>query len=282
MLSLLCLGRGFGQIMLQENASSGLFIFLGLFCGSSWAAAMALLGNVAGTLSAWVAGFDKRHIMQGLYGFNGALVGLGVWALMELNGLSVGLAVAGAVASTFIARAFMLVRGLPGFTAPFILSVWLLLAIAPLFGGGLLQSSSPLPSAGGVDWLQACFLNFGQVMFQGNTLAAGCLFLLALLDNSGRVAVYALGGSLLSIVAAYLFQADFSAINAGLMGYNGVLCAIALAGKGIKPACWAVFSVLISVGLQMAGMRYGVVTLTAPFVLSAWIVLFLTRRFEKP
>ena len=59
----------------------------------------------------------------------------------------------------------------------------------------------------------------------------------------------------------------------GLMGYNGVLCAIALGDKTLKSLVWASCSVLLSVVLQIIGMDLGITTLTAPFVVSVWVIM---------
>jgi urea transporter len=65
---------------------------------------------------------------------------------------------------------------------------------------------------------------------------------------------------------------DDTVLNAGLMGYNGVLCAIALGDKTWKGGAWATVAVLLSVLLQIGGMKWGITTLTAPFVVAVWIV----------
>lgn len=64
------------------------------------------------------------------------------------------------------------------------------------------------------------------------------------------------------------------------MGYNGVLCAIALGDKTWKGATYATLSILLSVVLQFIGMRMGLTTLTAPFVLSVWTILILQKLFQ--
>ena len=51
------------------------------------------------------------------------------------------------------------------------------------------------------------------------------------------------------------------------MGYNGVLCSIALGNKNLKSLVWTSCSVLLSVVLQVIGMNLGITTLTAPFVI---------------
>ena len=44
---------------------------------------------------------------------------------------------------------------------------------------------------------------------------------------------------------------------------------------------WAVLSVLISILLQWIGMQWNIITLTAPFVLSVWVVTILRDFLEK-
>lgn len=62
-------------------------------------------------------------------------------------------------------------------------------------------------------------------------------------------------------------------------GYNGVLCAIALGGKSWMSCIWAVCSVLLSVVLQIVGMSWGIITLTAPFVLSVWLTMGIKKLY---
>lgn len=121
-------------------------------------------------------------------------------------------------------------------------------------------------------FLQAFCLNIGQVMFQGNTVLAGVLFLLGIMVNSRINGFYAALGAGLPIPFALLLGVDDTVLNAGLMGYNGVLCAIALGDKTWKGGAWATVAVLLSVLLQIGGMKWGITTLTAPFVVAVWIV----------
>lgn len=74
---------------------------------------------------------------------------------------------------------------------------------------------------------------------------------------------------------------DTESINAGLMGYNGVLCAIALGGTDWKSCIWAMGAVILSTILQIIGMKLGITTLTAPFVVSVWIVIMIQKMIRK-
>ena len=267
----LIVGRGLGQVMFQNNAVSGLLMLVGIACNSWLLALLALLGNFVGTVTAFFSGYSKEDIEDGLYGFNGTLVGIAVGVFMEPGVASLLLLVAGSMLSTWIARVCAYQKLLPGFTAPFILAVWLLQALCRGWFPSLL-SSSVMPEETAADWFRAFSLNIGQVMFQGGTVLSGLFFLAGILLNSRVHALYTVWGALLPLGMVWMVGSDYAAFNAGLLGYNAVLCAIALGDRSWAGAAWATLSVTLSVLLQVWGMSLGMTTLTAPFVVSVWIV----------
>lgn len=279
--ALLILGRGIGQVMFQNNALSGLLMLVGILLNSWQMALLAIAGNVVSTLAAYFSGYSREDIRNGLYGFNGTLVGIAIGVFMPITVASLLLLVAGSCLSTWIARLFGLQRLVSGFTAPFIISVWILLVTCNWMMPSLLLPSGDAVTAQALSFLQAFCLNIGQVMFQGNTVLAGVFFLLGILVNSRINGLYTILGALLPIPFALLLGVDYAALNAGLMGYNGVLCAIALGDKTWKGGVWAVMAVLLSVLLQIGGMEWGITTLTAPFVVAVWIVAGLQQLDRK-
>ena len=272
----LIVGRGLGQVMFQNNAVSGLLMLVGIACNSWLLALLALLGNFVGTVTAFFSGYSKEDIEDGLYGFNGTLVGIAVGVFMEPGVASLLLLVAGSMLSTWLARVFAYQKLLPGFTAPFILAVWLLQALCRGWFPSLL-SSSVMPEETAADWFRAFSLNIGQVMFQGGTVLSGLFFLAGILLNSRVHALYTVWGALLPLGMVWMVGSDYAAFNAGLLGYNAVLCAIALGDRSWAGAAWATLSVTLSVLLQVWGMSLGMTTLTAPFVVSVWIVSGMRR-----
>ena len=272
----LIVGRGLGQVMFQNNADSGLLMLVGIACNSWLLALLALLGNFVGTVTAFFSGYSKEDIEDGLYGFNGTLVGIAVGVFMEPGVASLLLLVAVSMLSTWIARVFAYQKLLPGFTAPFILAVWLLQALCRGWFPSLL-SSSVMPEETAADWFRAFSLNIGQVMFQGGTVLSGLFFLAGILLNSRVHALYTVWGALLPLGMVWMVGSDYAAFNAGLLGYNAVLCAIALGDRSWAGAAWATLSVTLSVLLQVWGMSLGMTTLTAPFVVSVWIVSGMRR-----
>lgn len=279
--TLFTLGRGIGQVMFQNNALSGIIMLLGIFLNSWQMGLLALAGNGIGTLTAYLSGYKQEDIRAGLYGFNGTLVGIAIGVFMQISLLSVLLMVIASAFSTWVTRLFGSQRWLPGFTAPFIITVWLLLGICSFFFPSLLLPTSSSVIECKPDLFRAFSLNIGQVMFQGNTVLAGVFFLLGILVNSRINGLYTILGALLPIPFALLLGVDYAALNAGLMGYNGVLCAIALGDKTWKGGVWAVMAVLLSVLLQIGGMEWGIITLTAPFVVAVWIVAGLQQLDRK-
>ena len=279
--ALLILGRGIGQVMFQNNALSGLLMLVGILLNSWQMALLAIAGNVVSTLAAYFSGYSREDIRNGLYGFNGTLVGIAIGVFMPITVASLLLLVAGSCLSTWIARLFGLQRLVSGFTAPFIISVWILLVACNWMMQSLLLPSGDAVTAQTLSFLQAFCLNIGQVMFQGNTVLAGVFFLLGILVNSRINGLYTILGALLPIPFALLLGVDYVALNAGLMGYNGVLCAIALGDRTWKGGVWAVMAVLLSVLLQIGGMEWGITTLTATFVVAVWIVAGLQQLDRK-
>ena len=229
--SLLILGRGIGQVMFQNNALSGLLMLIGIFLGSWQMGILAVCGNIVSTLTAYFSGYERNDIREGLYGFNGTLVGIAYGVFMILSVESLILLIITSAFSTWIAYLFSRQHLLYGFTAPFILAVWGMLGVCTWFIPDLLLVSDTITNTTqNIDYFQALCLGIGQVMFQGNTILAGLFFLVGILVNSFPNSLYTILGTLLPIPVAIILGIDTESINAGLMGYNGVLCAIALGG----------------------------------------------------
>lgn len=279
--SIQIVGRGVGQVMFQNNALSGALMLVGIACNSWLLAILAITGTIVATWTASLLKYDKAEIGDGLYGFNGTLVGIAVGVFMEINPLSLLLLVLGSVLSTWIAHWFRCQSKLSGFTSPFILVVWLLLIGCRYGCPSVLLPAAPGASVATMDVFSAFNLNIGQVMFQGDTLS-GMFFLFGILVNSRMNAIYTVLGATLPLFLVLFPHIDISAWNAGLLGYNGVLCAIALGDKTRKGAMQAVFSIVLSIVLQLVGMQMEIVTLTAPFVLSVWVTqaLFSIYNFR--
>lgn len=277
----LILGRGIGQVMFQNNAFSGLLMLVGIFLNSWQMGILAICGNIISTLTAYFSGYKHDDIKNGLYGFNGTLVGIAVGVFLQLSVGSLIMLIITSALSTWIAYFFNRQRLLPSFTTPFILVVWGMLGVCSwLFPNLLLVSDTVIDSTQNINYFQTFCLGIGQVMFQGDTVLSGLFFFIGILINSRKASLYTILGALLPIPLAILLEVDATNLNAGLMGYNGVLCAIALEGTGWKSGVWAGCSVLLSTVLQILGMSLGITTLTAPFVISVWGIIMTQKTIK--
>jgi urea transporter len=264
--------RGLGQIMLQENAATGLFFLIGIFYGSTTMGIAAILSVCSGTLTAKILAYDKSEIEKGLYGFSAALVGVALTLYFEpvfMIWLSI---ILGSVAATVLQH-FFITKKIAVFTLPFVLITWLILF---LFKNGYPMAPSALLDAPHTLSSDFAFVarGFGQVIFQGS-LFAGILFCIGVYINSPISALYGIAGAVLAAMLSSWFSAPSTAITMGLFSYNAVLCAIVFAGDKVKDGLWVFLSVVLSVFISLMMHQHQLTPLTFPFVTGSCITLLL-------
>lgn len=274
------LGRGIGQIMFQNNALSGAIMLFAIAWTSLPAALLTLLCTAVSTLIARVCGYDIQEIEDGLYGFNGALVGIATGVFLLVSWQTVVLACVAAALSTWIARFFRYQSLLKGYTMPFVLATWFVIQGSQFFLPKLQFYPTATDAIHAPVYTQAFFLSVGQVMFQA-TWVAGVLFLVAIVINNRLDAIYTVFAAFICLFAVVLHGEDYSTFNLGLFGYNAVLCAIALGDRRLSGLLAATAAIFLSVMLQMLGMRLAFTTLTAPFVIATWVVEVLLTYMKK-
>ena len=293
--------RSCGQVIFINNPLSGLLLLLAMALQSFWAAALTLLGIVAAHLVARAIGADRQARRNGIYGFNGALVGGAVAALAD-HGTAIPslawllLTVLGAGLTTLLVhglgRWLVRVVGLPPLTLHFCLVTWSLLLLAAALAHPelkLLQASPPESVSGPlVALLQAMPKGFGQVFFCSNLLS-GSLVLLAVVVASPMAGLVGVAGALVGGLTGLGLGAPAADVAQGLWSFDGVLTAIAVAG---------VFYPLnrLSLGAGLAGAALGSLlmvplgsllqavtgrplpVLTLPFIVSTALLLLLLKR----
>lgn len=67
--------RGLGQVIFLNSTTSGAVVFGGLLIGNPYLASMAALGTITATATAKTLNLDQAALRDGLWGYNGALVG---------------------------------------------------------------------------------------------------------------------------------------------------------------------------------------------------------------
>ena len=88
--------RGIGQVVFVNNPLSGLLILVALTIQSPWMALMSMLGLLSSTLTAIWLKLDRAAIRNGIFGYNGILVGaaLAIFGLPGNGGWHPGWAIA--------------------------------------------------------------------------------------------------------------------------------------------------------------------------------------------
>ncbi len=304
---LLRLLRGAGQVMFQQNLWCGLLFLCGIFAGAYHEGRMAvawgaLTGLFVSTFTGWLLGLSEKEGRQGLWGFNGILVGCAFPTFLGMTPAMWCALVLCSALTVWVREGFNRVMAswrVNSLTFPFVFSTWIFLlaahglhALPPTY-----LSTPELPvtfssevSMHGVAWLLYGLRGVSQV-FLLDSWITGAFFLVGLLIACPWAALWAAVGSILSLLLALVMQASGVLVTEGLYGFSGVLTAIALATVFYRPgwrsALWALLGIVVTffvqVAMDVAVAPLGIVTLTAPFCITTWLFLLpMIRLDEEP
>ncbi len=283
--------RGFGQVMFQNSPITGLFFLVGLFVGGWQFGTYALLACVVSTGTANWLGVPQGAIGAGLYGYNAVLVGVALVFYLDDNWTFIPYVVLGAFAACIASAAIGNLLGtwqIPALTGPFVVTIWIfalgMYGLSQVEGGANSQAPAlPTLMEGGranlgfSDFYEGLFKGVSEVFFQ-NSIWVGIIFLLGIFCSSQIDTAMAILGSAIGLAAGWFLGADQSSLAMGLMGYNGVLTMIALAGlfyeldvsSIIVAAIAVIVSVVVAIALTAFAAPYGGHIYTAPFVLTTY------------
>lgn len=271
--------NGFSQILLQAHPVCGFLILLAIGLHAPELMIGAMLGVLASTFAAAALGYRQADIDIGLYGYNGALLGLLLSLLLGLSTLSLGLIALGATISNLLqVRLITVMRErnwLPGFTLPFILFGWFAMAMVGALSVAPPQLEAPLPLTG-LGLLCAVASGLGQVIFLAQPLA-GLLLLVAVWIADRKGATWMLCGSVVGVALGLATGAPEQQVLAGLTGYNPALAALAVSQVHRSWQAPAL-AILAAVSLRAGFDQFGLPPLTMPFILACWLVA-LGRRW---
>jgi urea transporter len=283
--------KGISQVILIENAITGLLILIAITVESYYLGIIALLSAIIGTLVAKFGGADKQSINQGLLGYNSVLTGMALASFLSGPYMWIIALVGSAIAAIFTATMmhFMQKTEIPILTFPFIILTWfILLASYKLKAIRLSPTLEPqnltywqLDISGEINVLQDIFNGIGQVFFLDNIIS-GIIISIAVFLGGKKIGFYAVIGNVVSILIAYFLGGEHTLIARGLYGYNAILTIIAVSVvfnpehnrfallSGIIAAC---LTVPITAGISTLLLPYGLPVLTMPFVLCSWLIL---------
>ena len=299
--------RGIGQVVFQNNPLCGLVILGALFYNSWIYGSICILGVVVSTATASALRADRGLIRDGLFGFNGALVGLALVAFTSENFRTgavpspyLGVYIVFAAAMTTIVFSSLASLLAPykvaALTMPFVLVGWLFLFAVLKFdnidAGPLAKPVSPDQYADSVTyvlptWYMGIGNAIGQIFFQDNWIS-GYLIVLGIAIHSRIGAGMALIGAALAALVAVVFGAPEGAIRDGLFGYNAALTALALGGFFLvltwQGFFYTLFGVVVTTWLWASVAIFlepiGMPVLTSTFVIVTWLMLIGAYGFK--
>lgn len=291
------LARGAGQVMFQDNAWTGILFFAGILWGSIASHNIsvfigAFVGLLVSTLTGYLIGLKDERGSQGLWGFNGILVGVAfptflgntVWMWLAL--------ILCAAMTTWVRNAldtFFKTFGVTSYTFPFVVCTWLFLLAARQLNGiphpGLPEAELPYgihDTVNLVSWdIFVYWLKGISQVFLINNWVTGLFFLAALAVSSRRAAGWAALSSAVALLVAIFTKAPGMPVENGLYGFSAVLTGIAIGATftvpSLKTTVWAIIGVIATVYVQ-AGMNtlvvpFGIPTLTGPFCVATWFMM---------
>lgn len=268
--------NGFSQIFLQRQPLCGLLCLLAILIGAPALFGGALLGGVAGLLTAQRRGYPMAERQAGLYSYNGVLLGLLISQHFAWSALLPPLILACSGLAAMLTRQWLKhadqPNDLPAYTVPFVGLGWLLLGTVP-------QNTFALSEPDTVAILTAPFTGLAQVMLLDQPVA-GALIALGLWLANRRAAIWALIGASVGVLLALWLDEPASALL-GLHSYNPALAAVALSQVRRQP--WLpLLGILLAILLTPGFAAVHLPALTAPFILACWLLQLGTAARRRP
>jgi urea transporter len=259
--------RSLGQVFFQENALTGALFALGIAASSPLMALGAIVGSAIGNATAWVLKFDQSVLKAGVFGINPAVIGIATLFFFSPGVVSICLMVVGCVVAALLTEVLRRYVPLMTYATPFLLTFWPIYFLGPAMGVPRVEFTEPFTAS----FVEAVAFGIGQVLFQASIWTT-LFFLAGMALNNWRHACWAVVASLLGmLVGIYHHDSSEEVAALGLYGYNAVLAAIALSvwrPSVLAPLLGIMFSVPLTENIPLLGLP----ALTAPFVLSTWLV----------
>ncbi len=124
--------RNIGQVYLLGSWVSGVIVLIGIFIASRMAGLAAVLGSALALATAITMRADPAVVAQGLYGFSPVLTAIAVGTVfLSPSGPVLAYAALATLTTVFVQAGFdavMAPTGLPSYTAPYVLTMYLFIA----------------------------------------------------------------------------------------------------------------------------------------------------------
>ena len=269
--------RGCSQLCFQSNELTGLFFLAAVLVASPISAAYLLVAGTMAPAGRMLMGERSQVLATGLPGLNPCLLAIALPAFFETgwsNAAMWGVLILSVAATIVLVRICVAVLPFPTLVLPFLIVFWTLYAMEPhvdFLVPGRLPTTTHLT----FDPFLAVALSLGQALFSP-TIASGVLFALGVLLSNWRHGLLAIFGAAIGTAVAYYYRdVDPATANSGLYGFNGVLAAVSIfifCGGKLR---LSILGALVATMMMPAIADLGVQALSAPFVLTTWLMLAL-------
>lgn len=295
--------NGIGQVYFTPSVMTSLLLLLAISIESLALAFLTLLGASCSYVLAFCcymytntntntntnkAAYD---IDSGMYALNGALIGLFIGNFFGVTPLLALVTVLGAVLTVPIAHIVFSFEKYRGYTSAFILTSWLIYAIQSTLDLSAFSAPDsalmPLISIEANSWFNLptvvipLLKGISQVSFIENALS-GLVILVAIALNNLKHAIWIMLAVIISTVFSGLIGASSELVAQGLYGYNAILATLALVLYPRIPWPLTLLGMLLSCVITLGFHELSLLPLTAPFILSTWVVVYLSGLTQEP
>ncbi|UYW02296.1 urea transporter [Flavobacterium agricola] len=270
--------RGIAQIMLQENAITGILFFIAICYDSLEMGICAAMCNIVAIIMAKLLKYDAGEIGSGLYGFNPTLIGIALIVFFEPSTAVYLTMFVATILATFLMH-WALKRGLPAYTFPFVLFTWLSMYFLDATHLGVRVVSTAEKIIQESNNITILINAFAEVLLQG-TFVAGLLFFVGVFISRPLQALYGFAAVIISVFIARNYEVSNTLIGAGMFSFNAVLCGIAMGEDKVRAGIYVLISVIIGTYVDIFMMDLDITTLTFPFVFAMW-VMFPIKKLDE-
>ncbi|TLP89624.1 urea transporter [Staphylococcus xylosus] len=288
--------KNIAQVLLLDNAWTGLFILLGLFVGNWKVGIMALAASVIALLLAKRTNYSQEEINTGIAGFNPVLTAIALTLFLVPEWYSILIAFIAIVITMPIGsafREFFKPFGVPMLTMPYVFVSWIILLMSFQFKfvnadvNILPDTVQEIQFSGhSIHFINAFLSGFSEI-FLLKSIMAGLLILIGIFIASRKAGLFAIVANLIGFTAVLVLGANHDQINDGLFGYNVILTVLAL-GVAFRTRIQRYVSIVLGILLTVvlhAGMTtlltpFGLPVFTLPFIIATWIMLFAGNQMK--
>lgn len=266
--------RAMGQVIFLNDTNSGRIVLASLALGDPTLAACAALGSITSTSTSKFIGLDKQAWRDGLWGYNGALIGcaISVFGPSSLPFMVLSTMV-GAAATPVLSASLKSAVSMPQWTWSFnLVALTSLLRSRPLLNTASSSADAVSIAPPGFQDIALSPLTGISQIFVVNSHLTGAGIVAATYMYSPKLAWHAVGGSFTGCLVGIMSGADLTDITNGLWGYNSALASMAVGSffvhsrnTMILSATSAAASAALFGAMQTVFGTYGAPCLTLPF-----------------